>query len=160
MSDFKTFTEVPAWYPVRIVLGGNAGARKTGAKQLRPETFVCHRITWATTGDIIDLAGFPLTMGSTQGRSVRVSFGDSFTRFFGRRSALVSAVFGDSQGFLDLPRGVLFQGSQAITVELERLFWPAAGLIEIIPEQDTVWDFVFAGVGLLPHDVNQSGSAG
>ena len=76
---------------------------------------------------------------------------------FGDRPALVSAAFGDSQGYLDLPRrGILFQGKQSLAISLRRLIWPDP---EIEPDA-TRWDFTFQGFGLLPKGVNQSGSAG
>lgn len=156
--DWKKFSQVPAWYRVRITDPGTPGAQRSGAAQLRPQPFWCRRITFATSGDVLTYTQFPYTAGSTQGRACRVSFGDAFTQFFGNRSALVSAVFGDSNGFLDLPDGILLQGSQSITVELTRLFWP--GAYAAVPEQDTIWDFVFHGVSLLPRGVNQAGSAG
>ena len=94
--------------------------------------------------------------GSAQGRSVTVQWDDEFTKFLGQQPALVSALFGDSQGFLDIPKGVLFQGKQALTITLNRILWPD-------PDTNpatTQWDFVFQGVGLLPKGIHQSGSAG
>lgn len=156
--DFTKYTQLPDWYRVRIMLPGTPGATERGSKQLRPEPFWCRRITFSTNGDLVQYTQFPATFGSTQGRACRVRFGDAFTQFFGTRSALVSAVFGDSQGFLDLPDGILLQGSQPIVVELTRLFWP--GTYQNVPEQETQWDFVFHGISLLPRGVNQAGSAG
>jgi hypothetical protein len=62
---------------------------------------------------------------------------------------------GDSNGFLDNVRGIIFQGSQTLSIELLRLHWPSDTL-----NAATEWDFVFSGVSLLPPGVNQSGSAG
>ncbi len=158
IQQFATYNKIPAQYVIKIELPGDDGARRAGVTQLRPEPFVCHRITFATDGDKRRHFAVPFSIGSPQGRSVEVRFGDSFTTFFGKTSGLVSAVFGDSQGFLDLPRGILFQGSQPIQVELTRLFWPQPE--ELAPRATTRWDFVFHGVSLLPQSINQSGSAG
>jgi len=148
------FEQIPAVYTTTITLGGTLGATQTGSVQLRPELFVLKRITWAAQGDVPPYADvFPGF--SIQGRAVTVKWSDEFTKFMGNSPALLSAVFGDSQGFLDLPRGALFQGSQSLSIELTRLFWPA----NTAPVASR-FDFVFQGVGLLPKGVAQSGSAG
>lgn len=157
-SRFPGFEEVPAYYTVTILLPGNAGATLGNSTPIRPEPFVCERITWATSGDVYpaivpaaDAAGY-----SVQGRSVECSFGDEFTRFLGQQPALITTLFGDSNGYMDLPgKGILFQGRQALQVNLTRLFWPTTQ-----PEIITRFDFQFQGVGLLPAGVAQSGSAG
>lgn len=158
MSDAemdKHFEKIPAWYTISILLGGQATNTQTGTVQLRPEPFVLQRITWATTGDL------PLYFASTppaysiQGRSVTIEWNDEFTKFMGNSPALISSVFGDSQGFLDLPRGALFQGSQTLSAKLTRLVWPTGD-----DPQTTRFDFTFTGLGLLPKGVAQSGSAG
>ncbi len=104
---------------------------------------------------------FPFWGVSQQGRAVEVSWGDSFTRFLGTNSSLISALFGDSNGFLDLPGVALFQGSQNLQVTLNRLFWPfqIGGAFQQNP-RNVRFDFVFEGVGLLPKGINQSGSVG
>lgn len=155
---WRDFVKVPAQYVVRVDLDGFQGAQNSGVTQLRPEPFVPHRITFATTGDTLTFTDFPATFGSTQGRACRVRFGDPFTLFFGTNPGLVSAVFGDSNGFLDMPRGLVLQGSQPIQVDLFRLFWPGSAFG--IEEQTTRWDFTFHGIGLLPPGTHQSGSAG
>lgn len=149
-----SYEKIPAWYTVSINLGGVAGNTGNGAVQLRPEPFILKRITWATTGDchpyVNQFPGFSL-----QGRSVQMEWSDEYTKFFGDQPSLISAVFGDSQGFLDVPRGALFQGSQNLTVKLTRLIWPSS-----LTAAETRFDFTFTGLGLLPKDVAQSGSAG
>lgn len=165
--QYAAYTKVPTDYSVQISLGGAAGARVQGTIQLRPEPFLCNIITYATTGDTLtqaQLAGgntLPQHAYSQQARSVELTWGDEFTRFMGSQAALVAAIFADSEGFLDLPAPILFQGSQTLTVELHRLFWPyfVAEVIEI-PEVETSWDFIFKGVSLLPLGVNESGSEG
>jgi hypothetical protein len=159
-EDYPGFLEIPAFYTVTVVLGGDPtlpSAVAADSVTLRPEPFVCRRITWATNGDTPIFISIPSIVGSAQGRSVRVEWQDEFTRFLGTKPCLVSALFGDSEGFLDFPRrGVLFQGKQTLSVRLTRILWPD-------PESqpaDTEWDFNFQGVGLLPMNVNQSGSAG
>jgi hypothetical protein len=160
-EELAQFNQVPNWYTVTIALGPEAGATQKGARQLRPEPFVAKRIQWATTGDTFYQSGGTslINYQSPQGRVVRCRFGDSFTSFLGQRAGLVSAVFGDSQGFLDLPRMILFSGKQNLEVELNRLFFPASAFDpEGFEPGETRWDFVFAGVSLLPPYVNQSGS--
>lgn len=148
------YARVPAWYPVSLILAPTANAQSGGNVQLRPEPFVLKRITWATTGDVTPFVSNSGPPVSIQGRSVLVDWQDEFTQFFGQRQTLVSAVFGDSNGFLDLPQGLIFSGKQTLSVRLTRLFWPS----EETPA-DTRWDFVFAGYSLLRSEY-QSGSAG
>ena len=146
--------KIPAWYTASATLGGVASNTASATVQLRPEPFILKRITWATTGDCHPYADtFPGF--SIQGRSVTVAWSDEFTKFMGNQPALIAAVFGDSQGFLDIPRGALFQGSQNLGVTLVRLLWPSA-----LAAADTRFDFTFTGLGLLPKGVAQSGSAG
>ena len=157
-KQFKDYAEIVAQYPVNLELEGFAGAQKADVAQLRPEPFLCRRITWATTADTLRFTGVPQTLlSSWHGQAVAVRFGDSFTTFLGKTAGLVTAVFGDSNGYLDLSRGILFQGSQPVKIELERLFWPAATID--VPEATTRWDFIFHGVGLLPAAVGASGAA-
>lgn len=154
---FPGFTEIPAFYTVSILIAGDDDAVNGGAVRIRPEPFVVRRITWATTGDAPIYITVPSIVGSAQGRAVEVTWSDEFTKFLGQEPCLISALFGDSQGFLDLPKkGILFQGAQTLQVNLHRLFWPD-------PTSDvaiTRFDFNFQGVSLLPVGVNQSGSAG
>ena len=158
------FTKVPAWYPVQVNLGGQDGDFAEAIEHLRPEPFLLRRITWATTGDTfaeIEDPGdsaWPFTP-SQQGRCVEIEWGDEFTRMIPRQRPLVSALFGDSIGFLDLPGIMIFQGSQNLYVKLVRQTWPLAPL-DVVPRFTTRWDFVFAGWGLLPKDIHQSGSVG
>lgn len=149
-TDYPGFTEVPAYYTVSITLGGAAGDTQPGSVPLRPENFVCKRITWATTGDAEFEGGY-----SIQGRCVTVQWFDEFTRFFGAQPALISAVFGDSNGFLDLSRGIMLQGKQTLTIQLVRVLWPTGPT-----PANTRFDFTFQGSSLLPEGVHQSGSAG
>ncbi len=159
-EPFDVFNKVVAQYVVSIELSGDDGADQGGNTQLRPEPFVLQSITWATTGDVypavpIDAMG---SAASVAGRAVEMTWGDSFTKFMGLKSGLIPAVLGDSNGFLDLPAPVLFQGSQPLDITLRRLFWPADE--EENPRITTRWDFTFTGIGLLPKGVNASGSAG
>lgn len=151
---FAHYNAIPAWYVVNITLGGDDNDTMTGNVTLRPELFVLKRITWATTGDTYPAVdqepGYSL-----QGRAVTLTWGDEFTKLFGNTSALVAAAFGDANGFLDVFKGALFQGSQTLSVSLTRLHWPAN-----TTPIDTRWDIVFSGLALLPPGVNQSGSAG
>lgn len=149
--------EIPAFYTVSVLLGGAADATAGESTPIRPEPFICRRITWCTSGDAPVFITVPSVVGSAQGRVVEVTWSDEFTKFLGNQPCLVSALFGDSQGFLDLPKkGILFQGRQVLQVDLHRLIWPDA---ESTPAT-TRWDFSFQGVSLLPKGVNQSGSAG
>ena len=163
----RDFTAVPAKYVIQAIIGPEDGDRIVADTQLRPEPFVLETITWATGGDLAlpdqtDL--FPFWSWSQQGRAIEIRWGDSFTTFLGKNAALLSALFGDSNGFLDLPEVALFQGSQSLQVTLTRLFWPMA----LGPDPDDRVnnprnirvDICFHGVGLLPKGVNQSGSVG
>lgn len=149
-TDYPGYTEVPAYYTISITLGGVAGNTQSGSVPLRPENFVCKRITWATTGDTEFEGGY-----SIQGRCVTVQWFDEFTRFFGSQPALISSVFGDSNGFLDLSRGIMLQGKQTLQMELVRVLWPTGPA-----PANTRFDFCFQGSSLLPYNVHQSGSAG
>ncbi len=167
--EMQDFTAVVAKYVISAVLGPNPGDNIEAITQLRPEPFVLETITWATDGDL-NLppdtgAGFPFWSWSQQGRAIDIKWGDSFTTFLGRNPSLLSALFGDSNGFLDLPAVALFQGSQNLSVELRRLFWPFQFLADGEPTffnnpRNIRVDIVFHGVGLLPKGVNQSGSVG
>lgn len=153
------FNTIPAFYTVSIELAGTVGATQSGSVPIRPEPFLCKRITWATAGDAPSVIGASSSAGSAQGRSVECSWEDEFTKFLGARSCLLSALFADSQGFIDFPRPVLFQGKQSLSVTLRRLFWPAADS-DANPPATSRFDFSFQGLALLPPGVNQSGSAG
>lgn len=152
-TDLREYTRIPAWYTVSIQLGGAAGDTSSNSKQLRPERFVLGRITYATTSDV-DLSTTSGFMGSSiQARCVELEWMDEFTRFMGNNATLVAALFGDSNGFLDCPAGLLFQGKQSLTVKLTRVQ-------EAQSEEDAGrWDFVFHGLGLLPPPHQSSGSA-
>jgi hypothetical protein len=155
-DDYSNFEKVPAFYTVSLDLGGDDNAVAGSSTPLRPEPFVCRRVTWATTGDTPAFTA-SAAGGSAQGRAVEVSFEDEFTKFLGLRPSLVSALFGDSQGYLDLPRrGLLFQGKQTLSISLRRILWPDSSS----DPATTRWDFSFQGFGLLPKGVHQSGSAG
>jgi hypothetical protein len=152
---FDGFEKIPAFYTVSINLGGSQGATESGAVQLRPEPFVLKRITWATNGDCYPALAVAEAGYSVQGRAVSIQWADEFTKFLGNQPVLISALFGDSNGFLDIPRGALFQGKQSLSCTLTRLVWPSEA--EAI---NTRFDFCFQGLGLLPKGVAQSGSAG
>lgn len=152
---FKLYNKIPAFYSVKVVLGGGDGQSKTNNTQLRPEPFLLKRITWATTGDTLRYLQMPFTNNASwQGATVECRFGDSFTQFM-NQGGLITSVFGDSNGFLKLPDGLLFQGSQALEVSLTRLTWPGLG-----EPEETRFDFVFHGTALLPQGVSASGAAG
>lgn len=140
----RDWDRIPQFYRIAIELGGEAGESAAGSIPIRPEPFVCKRITWAATGDTEAQSGV-LTPLSQQGRSVEVRWGDEFTRFLGQQSTLLSAMFGDSNGYLDLPGGILFQGRQTLNATLTRLFWPTSGAAV-----DTTFHLQFQGLGLLP----------
>lgn len=154
----QAFTTIPAFYTCTIDLAGADGSVQSGSVPLRPEPFVCKRITWATTGDSPSIVGPSNGSGSVQGRSVEVTWSDEFTQFLGARACLLSALFGDSQGYLDFPRPVLFQGKQTLQLTLRRVLWPAD--TGDFPAITTRFDFNFQGLSVLPPGVNQSGSAG
>jgi hypothetical protein len=158
------FVEVPAIYTTSIILGGDPllpSAQVGGSVALRPERFALRRITWATSGDAFAVAG-PAALGvaSQQGRCIEASWGDEFTQFLGNQPALLSALFGDSNGYLDLPGyGILFQGRQTLNVKLRRILWPAPTTDPVtFPPIDTRIDICFQGVGLLP--ANTGGVSG
>ncbi len=66
-EDYPGFVEIPAFYTVSIVLGGADDAVKSGSTNIRPEPFVCRRITWATTGDAPKFITVPSVVGSAHG---------------------------------------------------------------------------------------------
>lgn len=138
------YIEIPAFYNIVIPnLGPNTGDDATGDVTLRPEDFVCERITWAALQDLVAIleAGSSL---SFIGRSVEVAWGDEFTRFLNKDPALISAAFGDSNGFLDFPNGIRFQGKQTLSVTCRRVL--GVGEIEVPGRID----FTLHGFGLLP----------
>lgn len=138
------FVEVPAVYTATVILGGEEGADGPGSVALRPEMFALRRITWASEYDAPPF----FLIGGAAGRQVEIAWGDEFTQFLGNTPTLISALFGDSNGFLDLPgEGILFQGRQTLNVKLRRLLWAAEG-----DPVDTRWDICFQGVGLLPRN--------
>lgn len=154
----ERFDEIPAFYTVSVLLGTTVAATAGGSVTLRPENFILERISWATIGDIL-IANEGTTApagGSGEGRSVEVSWSDEFTKFLGQTPCLVSALFGDSQGYLDIPRGIMFQGKQTLQVFLSRLAW--IGPTGEGQPATTRWDFNFQGVGLLPK--NAGGTSG
>jgi hypothetical protein len=151
---FAGFNKVPANYVISITLAGAPNSSQPGTVSLRPEPFILERITWATNGDTYPFVdqepGYSL-----QGRAVRMRWGDEFTKLFGNSPAFVAAALGDANGFLDIVKGILFQGGQTLDITLNRTHWPSSTTVA-----DTVWDFVFSGLALLPPGINQSGSAG
>lgn len=151
---FRGYNKIPSSYVISLTLGGAVNASAPGTVTLRPEPFILKRITWATTGDTYPYVNVEPGY-SPQGRAVRMEWGDEFTKMFGTAPALVSAAMGDSNGFLDIVKGILFQGAQTLSLKLTRLHWPDSTTAD-----NTQWDFVFSGLSLLPPGVNQSGSAG
>jgi hypothetical protein len=152
LYDPDLFVEVPAVYTATVILGPEVGATGPGSVPLRPEMFALRRITWASE---FDSPPYQLIPGPA-GRQVEIYWGDEFTKFLGNTPTLISALFGDSNGFLDLPgEGILFQGRQTLNVQLKRNMWGAtAG----VTPADTRWDICFQGVGLLPR--NSGGVSG
>jgi len=158
--DFDNFQKVPAFYTVTIVLGGAAGAEKAGAAPIRPEAFICERVTWACNESPLDYEGETspgsAIGGSPQGRAVRITWGDEFTNFMGKQPCMLSAIFGDGDGFLNLRRGILLQGRQTITAALTRITDPTKGKAPTLE-----FDINFQGIGLFPKDGGgASGAAG
>jgi len=156
--EFRGWTIVPAFYTVSIDLGGASGNSQPGSVTLRPEQFILERVTWATTGDTAGFFNAGENPGgmSMQGRSVEVRWGDEFTNFMGKDPALISSVFGDSNGFMDIPSGIRFQGKQTLSVSLTRLVWPSTAAPAVCR-----FDFQFQGVGMFPPGAGSvSGSAG
>lgn len=157
---FYNYQKVPAFYTLEIILGGDLGDTQANNVALRPEAFICERITWACSeqpSDYTAEGGTGIAIGgSPQGRAVTVSWGDEFTRFLNQTPCLISALFGDSNGFVDLPQGILFQGRQTLNASLARVrAMPASD-----PSPALLFHFNFQGVGLLPTNVAQSGTAG
>jgi hypothetical protein len=136
------YIEVPAFYNIVVEnLGNVSGDTKGGSVQIRPEDFIVERITWAAMQDVLfDELGF-----SFCGRTCEIAWGDEFTRFLNRDPALITAAFGDSNGFLDFPNGIRFQGKQTLSLNLRRVFGDV--ILDAIPGR---FDFVFHGFGLLP----------
>lgn len=162
--QFKGWTEILAQYVIRITLGGEDNATNGNSVNLRPEPFVCRRITFATDGDVgpYELTFNPLDglmWASGQARVVEAQWSDEFTKFMGDKFCLLAAIFGDSDGFLDLPAPILLQGKQSPSITLRRLRWPFTVEEEKKPPT-TIFDFMLHGVGLLPPGVQVSGSAG
>ena len=163
--ELAAFNKIPAYYVCSGTLGPNPDDRVRLSEPLRPEPFVCKRITWATTGDIVQESEEPgdfnlFGNASQQGRSIEVlKWGDEFTSF-NSNPGLLSALFGDSNGFLDLPNIIIFQGSQKLIVDIQRVIWPFFQNGELLEEFNVRVDVIFEGVGLLPKDINQSGSVG
>lgn len=140
--DFSEYTQIPAVYVVSVLLGNSKDSRKRNDVNLRPELFLLKRITWASTND--DPIG--------SGRSANVLWSDEFTSFLGRSPIILPALFGDSQGFLDLTREVLFAGKQTLAATLTRIIDFGE------PDESTLFNIVFHGTGLLPPGMNASGS--
>lgn len=138
--DFSAYTQIPAIYTINITLPQEADSRQRGSVNLRPELFLLKRITWASNNED------PIAAG----RSVSVLWSDEFTSFMGRNPAILPALLGDSQGFLDLTREVLFAGKQTLSAELTR--------IVAFGEEPARFDLVFHGTGLLPPGMHESGS--
>jgi len=147
------FVEVPAWYTINLIIGGNTDDQASGSVALRPERFECRRVTYAAQGDTPPFIDLPVGAAVT-GSCVEVSWGDEFTRFLGEQAALLNALFGTANGFLDMPAGVLFQGRQSLNAKLRRLNWPGIAT----EPADTRIDITFHGVGLLP--ANTGGVSG
>lgn len=159
-EEYRDWVQIPTWYTLTTELAGAAGSTANATEQTRPERFIPIRITYGTTEDIflgnqsgaVDPSPPFVIQNSVAARSVRVSFRDEFTHFMGTRQGMVSALFGDSSGFLDFPKGILFQGKQTLYVECTRI-------VEIYEDfPGGVWDFIWHGVCLLPPGTQASGS--
>ena len=145
----------PTQYTISIELSGQVGKSQGGKVTLRPEDFLLERITWACVGDTpVFIQSSALPGYSIQGRSVEMTWGDEFTQVMGDQPALIAAVLGDSNGFLDLPGGLFFQGGQTLGVKLTRVLWPDP---EVEPA-NMRFDFTFHGKGILPAGMAASGS--
>lgn len=136
------YIEVPAFYNIVVAnLGNVTNDDAPGSVQLRPEDFILERITWCALQDIV----FDEAQNSFCGRTVEIEWGDEFTKFLNRAPALLSAAFGDSNGFLDFPNGIRFEGKQTISLKLRRVFGDP--ILDAVPGR---FDFVLHGFGLLP----------
>lgn len=156
-QDPNDYTYIPAFYTASIIIGGTVDSRNGGSVALRPERFELRRITFSTTADLLPTeSGLPFLGSSIDARAIEISWGDEFVNFLGSTPTLVASLFGDSQGFLDLPRPILFQGRQTLNVQLHRIAWPWSALP--VEQVNTRWDFTFQGVGILPKNVQISGS--
>lgn len=163
---FAGYTKVVAQYPVNIELYSDPTDRRAsnaGSAPLRPEPFVCKGITWASDGDVPrpeegiyyeDM----MPSGSTVGRVVEMRWYDEFAQFMGDRWAFITAVLGDSNGFYNLARPILFQGKQSIKIALRVVRYPHPPPYEL-PYPTWRFDFVFHGIGLLPPGEQISGSS-
>lgn len=92
MRNQPEFVEVPAFYTCSVILGGDPGATAGGSAALRPERFVCRRITYAAQADAPPFVEFGFA--SPTGNCVEISWGDEFTKFLGEQPALLAALFG------------------------------------------------------------------
>lgn len=154
-DEFPNMNKIATVYVIPIALDPGVGASQGGSVQLRPEDFVLTRITWACTGDAFTNQGDYFSSASRHGRCCEMVWEDEFTKFFGSTPGLISAMLGDSNGYLDLPYGIRFQGNQTLTVRVNRLFYP--GTVE--EEAEVRYDFCFHGLGLLPRMRQSSGTA-
>ena len=176
-KDFAGWTRVLRQYCVKVYLGSKVGDTNSGSETLGPERFVLKRIQWACDGEIQNpwqtnedgsqspnvQGWFPLVHKSIQGRCVEMAWQDEFTQFMAGKRALIVALLGDSDGFPDLPKPILLQAKQTMTINLWRIRWP----FPIGPIGQTQWpdpftvrfDFTFHGVMLLPPGTHESGAA-
>lgn len=163
-AAWEQYSKVPTSYTVTVTVTPELGRPVRNNTQIRPEPFVLRRITWADTGDVQQNAQpladfFQFGSASQHARCVEMRWGDSFTDFIDE-PALIPAMFGDSDGFLDISGTLLFQGSQMLAVECTRLDWPFETTTFEPPTYNVDFDFKFEGIMLLPRGVAQSGSAG
>ena len=155
-EEYRGYTLVPDQYIINIELNSEAGQSEADSVPLRPYDFLLERITWACTGDSAisedDYTVNPVWSmgGSIMGRCTEMEWSDEFTKFMGDRRALVSAVMGDSNGFIKLPRVLRFVGKQVLSIRLNALFYPWPPPTQGTPYPDFRWDFVFHGCDLYP----------
>jgi hypothetical protein len=176
-AKYLNYTKVLAKYVINIILGWKVPAAESGSVTLRPEDFLWKGGRTVNNGEIQNpwrnnQAGeleanangwYPYIGKSIQNRCVEMEFSDEFTKFMADKKAFIAAIFGDSDGFLDLPKPIILQGKQTLTIRLNRINWP----FPIGPINDETWpdpfdvrfDFVFDGIMLLPPGTHESGSA-
>lgn len=174
---FKGYTKVLRQYVIHVIQAPQVGSPGAGSKTLGPEKFVLKNISWSCDGEqqnpwqtnqdgsqSPNVNGWrPYIDKSIQGRCIEMEWADEFTKFMAGDRALICAMFGDSDGFLYLPKPFLLEGKQTLTVNTTRIRWP----FPIGPIDDETWpdafnvriDFVLHGIMLLPPGHHESGGA-
>lgn len=172
---FRGWVKVLSQDPLNLILGPKVNDTISGSVTLRPERIILKRISWACDGEqqnpyngipaAPNVNGWdPVVMNSIQGRCVEMEWFDEFTKFMSDRKALVVALLGEpGLNGVGLPKPILLQGKQTISIRLNRIRWP----FPIGPIDDKNWpdpfpvrfDFVFHSIMLLPPGTHESGSA-